>query len=95
MGDEALFVIKIINSIIDRRTGRRHPEPVPSCRWVAPSGTRVSLSQIGWGDGEDWDAVHAPFDQAWDEILRRLQYSFAVGPFDWSDPEAVRRWGKG
>jgi uncharacterized protein YndB with AHSA1/START domain len=56
-------------------------------RLVAGSeGTVVSLRHAGWGDGPDWHAVRDYFDPAWEKILRRLQYSFEVGPIDWDSP---------
>jgi hypothetical protein len=32
--------------------------------------------QLGWRDGEDWDAGYAYFDAAWDHVLQRLEDSF-------------------
>jgi len=33
---------------------------------------RVRFSQIGWKQGEDWDAGYAYFDRAWDWVLTSL-----------------------
>jgi uncharacterized protein YndB with AHSA1/START domain len=50
-------------------------------------GTIVTLRHDGWGTGGEWDAAHEYFQRAWIEVvLPRLQYSFEVGPVDWSDP---------
>jgi len=39
----------------------------------AGTGTRVRFSQIGWQEGEDWDAGYAYFDQAWDYVLQAMK----------------------
>lgn len=49
-------------------------------------GTRVELRHAGWGDGPRWGEVRAYFDVAWQKILKRLRYSFEVGPVDWDNP---------
>jgi len=41
----------------------------------ADEGTRVELTQLGWGDGGEWDEAHDYFDPAWDGVLRALQAS--------------------
>lgn len=46
-------------------------------------GTHVSLHQVGWGEGEDWDAVYRFFDRGWDQVLSRLQRRFVDGPIRW------------
>jgi len=50
------------------------------------SGTRVRLTHLGWQEGQEWDQVFDYFEAAWDIVLGRLQYRFAVGPVDWADP---------
>lgn len=35
-------------------------------------GTRVELTQLGWGDGGQWDEAFAYFDAAWARVLARL-----------------------
>lgn len=47
-------------------------------------GTRVTLHQVGWGEGEDWDAVYRFFDRGWEQVLSRLQQRFLDGPIRWS-----------
>ncbi|MBK8267652.1 MAG: SRPBCC domain-containing protein [Planctomycetes bacterium] len=37
---------------------------------------KVTLSQLGWGTGEDWDAGHAYFDKAWGMVLGMLKDHF-------------------
>ena len=47
----------------------------------APGGaTRVRFDQLGWGEGDGWDAVYAYFDAAWDHVLRNLARRFTDGP---------------
>jgi uncharacterized protein YndB with AHSA1/START domain/uncharacterized protein YciI len=38
--------------------------------------TRVDFTQLGWGKGEEWDAVYDYFDSAWDYVLDNLKKSF-------------------
>jgi uncharacterized protein YndB with AHSA1/START domain len=45
---------------------------------LEPSGarqTRVVLTALGFGAGQQWKEVHAYFDQAWDTVLDRLKAS--------------------
>ena len=46
----------------------------------------VSLHQVGWKDGPEWDAGFAYFADAWRLVLARLERSFREGPIDWSNP---------
>jgi uncharacterized protein YndB with AHSA1/START domain len=48
-----------------------------------PGETRVTMTHVGWGAGEDWDKTYQYFDRAWDAVLGNLQYRFAVGPVEW------------
>lgn len=48
--------------------------------------TRVRLTHLGWGKGDEWGKVFEYFKRAWDVVLSRLQYMFVSGPIDWSDP---------
>ena len=43
----------------------------------ADEGTRVELTQLGWGEGGEWDEAYDYFDPAWDGVLRALQAYFA------------------
>jgi uncharacterized protein YndB with AHSA1/START domain len=47
-------------------------------------GTRVTLHQVGWGEGDDWDAVYRFFDRGWEQVLSRLQERFLDGPIRWA-----------
>jgi uncharacterized protein YndB with AHSA1/START domain len=40
-------------------------------------GTRVELTQLGWGDGGQWDEAFDYFDAAWRRVLDRLLAYFA------------------
>lgn len=42
--------------------------------------TRVTLSQLGWGEGEAWNGVYEYFDKAWGHVLEALRKRFAEGP---------------
>jgi uncharacterized protein YndB with AHSA1/START domain len=44
--------------------------------------TRVTMTHLGWGAGEDWDKTYAYFDRAWDAVLGNLVHRFAVGPVE-------------
>jgi uncharacterized protein YndB with AHSA1/START domain len=39
-------------------------------------GTRVTLTHYGWRDGEDWAAVRAYFENAWNMVMAALQEHF-------------------
>jgi len=38
----------------------------------AGTGTRVVLTHLGYGEGEDWDALRAYFTRAWGIVMERL-----------------------
>jgi uncharacterized protein YndB with AHSA1/START domain len=50
------------------------------------AGTRVTLVELGWKEGEEGEAVYRYFDRAWSTVLARLAHSFSAGPVDWNDP---------
>lgn len=39
--------------------------------------TRVELTQLGWGDGGEWDLAYEYFDAAWGRVLDRLRAYYA------------------
>jgi uncharacterized protein YndB with AHSA1/START domain len=48
--------------------------------------TLVTLSQTGWGQGENWETVRTYFNNAWAGfVLPNLKYSLEVGPINWTD----------
>jgi len=54
------------------------------------SQTKVTLTESGWGEGEELDKAFAYFSKAWQEVvLPRLKYRFAVGPVDWEKPPVL------
>ena len=47
--------------------------------------TRVRFTQMGWGEGPDWDKAYDYFDNAWNAlVLPRFRYAMEVGPIDWT-----------
>lgn len=63
---------------------QKHTHVVVRFEDAEPGKTRVRFDQLGWGEGEEWDAVHAYFDRAWDFVLGNLVKRFAEGPIRWS-----------
>jgi len=53
------------------------------------SGTRVTLTHLGFGEGKDWDEVHHYFTEAWPVVLGRLQDRFVKGAIDWTAVQRV------
>ncbi len=52
----------------------------------APEGqgqTKVSLFQVGWGEGGEWDKAYDYFSKAWPYVLGNLKKRFETGPIDW------------
>lgn len=48
--------------------------------------TRVRFTELGWGEGEQWDKAYDYFDHAWNDIvLPRFRYAMDVGPLDWQN----------
>jgi uncharacterized protein YndB with AHSA1/START domain len=52
---------------------------------VDARSTRVTLHQVGWGDGGEWDKTYAYFDRAWGNVLANLKQRHESGPRDWTD----------
>jgi uncharacterized protein YndB with AHSA1/START domain len=51
----------------------------------ADGGTAVTLTQVGWGEGGEWDQSYQYFDKAWANVLANLQRRFAEGPIDFTE----------
>jgi uncharacterized protein YndB with AHSA1/START domain len=50
-----------------------------------PARTRLRFTQMGWGEGADWDKAYEYFDHAWGGVvLPRLKLRFEKGPLDWA-----------
>jgi uncharacterized protein YndB with AHSA1/START domain len=72
------------------------PPTIPSIRGqrtmvvveLAPEAagrTRLRFTQLGWGEGADWDRAYEYFDHAWGGVvLPRLKQRFEKGPIDWT-----------
>jgi uncharacterized protein YndB with AHSA1/START domain/uncharacterized protein YciI len=59
----------------------------------APGQVRVKLTQLGFGEGEDWDRYYVYFDKAWGRVLDGLQRSFeSSGDKQAAMPEKAKRW---
>ena len=51
---------------------------------------KLRFTQAGWGEGPEWDAAYAYFDDAWGTfVLPMLVHRFASGPIDWKNPPHV------
>jgi uncharacterized protein YndB with AHSA1/START domain len=46
--------------------------------------TRVRFTEMGYGEGGEWDECYAYFDRAWGIVLSRLKERFESGPVDWN-----------
>jgi uncharacterized protein YndB with AHSA1/START domain/uncharacterized protein YciI len=52
--------------------------------------THLRFTQLGWGEGEEWDKAYAYFDHAWGAVvLPRLVWRFEHGPLDWKSPASA------
>ncbi|MDB5100882.1 MAG: hypothetical protein JWM80_5303 [Cyanobacteria bacterium RYN_339] len=45
---------------------------------TASGGTHVTLSHLGWGEGEDWDGLYAYFDRAWGFVMQSFEDTFTA-----------------
>jgi uncharacterized protein YndB with AHSA1/START domain len=54
---------------------------------LGPARTHLRFSQVGWGEGPEWDAAFQYFDRVWNQfVLPNLKYRFQKGPIDWNAP---------
>lgn len=51
--------------------------------------TLVQFTNIGWGQGPQWDQAYGFFTKAWDLVLGWLKIRFTKGPIDWASPPEV------
>jgi uncharacterized protein YndB with AHSA1/START domain len=51
--------------------------------------TLVHFTNIGWGQGHEWDQSYDTFTKNWDSVLGWLKIRFAKGPIDWSNPPEI------
>ena len=54
------------------------------------SGTRVTLTHLGFGEGKGWEEVHQYFTEAWPVVLGRLKDRFVNGPLEWIAVQRAR-----
>ncbi len=46
--------------------------------------TKVTLTETGWGEGEEWDKAYEYFSHIWPNVVfKRLQERFESGPVSW------------
>ena len=50
--------------------------------------SEVTLTHLGWGEGAEWEAVHAYFCGAWAKVLKRFERTMRVGAIDWDSVSA-------
>lgn len=51
---------------------------------LAEDLSKVTLTHIGWGNGEEWDQAFEYFSKAWSNtVLPRLKKRFTEGDIDW------------
>jgi uncharacterized protein YndB with AHSA1/START domain/uncharacterized protein YciI len=55
----------------------QHTQVVLMFEPIGDKQVRVSLTQVGWGRGEDWKQLFGYFDRAWWMVLENLKESFA------------------
>ncbi|MCB2156833.1 SRPBCC domain-containing protein [bacterium] len=44
---------------------------------AGPNKTFVEFTQLGWGEGEEWNQVYEYFQKAWDSVLGNLKERFS------------------
>jgi uncharacterized protein YndB with AHSA1/START domain len=71
---------------------QQHTSVVVRFKDLGNSQTKVTLTETGWGEGEEWDQAFAYFSSAWQEVvLPRLKYRFEHGPLDWKNPPDMKK----
>jgi|ERR1700730_13348935 uncharacterized protein YndB with AHSA1/START domain len=56
---------------------------------LSPHKTLVHFTNVGWGQGPEWDRSYDFFTKAWDFVLGYLKIRFEKGPIDWANPPVV------
>ena len=54
------------------RNGSHHTWVVVEMEVVSDNQTKISLTHLGWLDGNDWEEVYAYFEKAWDMVMDNL-----------------------
>ena len=53
---------------------------------VEKNKTHIKLTHLGWNDNPEWEGAYEYFDNAWNIVLKRLEYSIIKNPIDWDKP---------
>ncbi|PKK82351.1 MAG: hypothetical protein CVT49_14025 [candidate division Zixibacteria bacterium HGW-Zixibacteria-1] len=61
---------------------RQHTQIILQFEPVGTDSVKVTLAQIGWGVGAEWERLYEYFDRAWGYVLENLRKSFAETPSD-------------
>ena len=76
--------------------GDMFPQLRETPTWVAvqmrPAGTNrtaVSITQLGWGEGAEWDRAYHHMGKGWEMAAAMLQQRFEQGPIDWAAQEMM------
>jgi uncharacterized protein YndB with AHSA1/START domain len=75
-----------------------HPELLPEIFTVfesaqlGPELTRVTVSMVGYREGDGYDAIYRLFERGNEWTLRKLRTRFSDGPVDWQKtlPSAIK-----
>lgn len=59
------------------RSSDYHTWVVVEFESVCDNFTKVTLTHMGWPEGEDWDGVYIYFNEAWDKVLGWLKDSYS------------------
>lgn len=60
---------------------------------MRPAGadrTEVTITQLGWGEGAEWDRAYQHMEKGWQMAAILLQQRFESGPIDW--PAQQQMW---
>jgi uncharacterized protein YndB with AHSA1/START domain len=51
---------------------------------IDESSSQLTLTHLGFGNGDSWKLVHEYFAKAWPYVLDNLETSITKGPIDWA-----------
>ena len=49
-----------------------------------PEQVQITLTHLGWLEGEQWEQAFAYFQDAWDVVIGRFERCMVEGPIDWT-----------
>lgn len=52
----------------------------------AENKTLIKLTHLGWKDNPEWEGAYEYFNNAWNVVLKRLEYSVNKNAIDWDNP---------